>query len=118
MTGWPINEAQTKALQALFVLEETRGEAAMIAFLEQELQRRYVMRQMRDADKRVVAAEERAGLSERRLDKSVEALGFYADPENYVAPATSESPVQKDAGKTARHALAALTDDEDNGGES
>jgi hypothetical protein len=120
MIGWPRNEAQNRALEALIVLQDTLGENATIAFLEHELRRIYVKQQLRFAVKHAIEAESRAGNLEKRLTAAVKALEFYANDENYSRLTSesviqAESAIQKDSGRTARLALAEITDDSDDG---
>lgn len=114
---WFDNAPEQEAHRALLILSETRGSRTTIAFLRQELQRLFVVEEMRTASRQLVAAEERVSEAEKHLAAAKDALEFYADPDNYKSRSGKQSAIERDKGRTALDALEAIEPEGENGGE-
>lgn len=115
--NWPIDEAAERLAQALLIYKETKGDEATIHYLQQELTREHVIKQLRPKQTALLPAPAGDAAQARDLDQAAAALQFYADPENYNAPKGRVSKVARDKGRTARDALTALDHDDDGDGE-
>jgi hypothetical protein len=110
--SWPIDEATNQALRSILIMTELYGNAEAIKFLSQELARLRVIEERRSAQRALIPYEggettkpATADLAEivRALE---EALGFYANADNYEGKGNSR--VQRDKGERARAALDAV----------
>lgn len=114
--SWPPDtEAVDELHKALFTLAETRGDDEAIRFLQQELTRLRVLKQLKARSVALLAPP--AGDTAKPtpdLRLAADALDFYADPDNYRPKgATKSSPVARDRGRKARDALTAIAHDGD-----
>ena len=111
---WPSEtEAEDKLHAALHVIEETRGYAQTIAFLQQELSRLKVVNALQSEAQKLLPAPAAAGAAAGGdVEALSQALEFYAAPDNYKTGPSRKSPVSRDGGKRARTALATLDRDD------
>jgi hypothetical protein len=109
---WP-EGLKKKFHEALIMLQEVRGEDETIHLLEEELERRRVVKEYRQNRREVLLAQEHAADLGRQLCIAVGALEFYGNGDHYEARSNRPSTIQKDKGLTARNALASIDDDSD-----
>lgn len=105
---WPKDEAFRRLLEAILIFKDLHGSYDTTTFLQQEITREIVLREYHAGRKELVAVEAAAQQSANHLATALEALGFYADADNYKLRNGPQSMVTKDKGRLAREALQAI----------
>jgi hypothetical protein len=106
---WPKDEAFRRLLEAILIFKDLHGSYDTTKFLQQEITREIVVREYHAGRKEVAAAEVAAQRAAVLLATAIEALGFYADPDNYKMRNGQPSVVIKDKGHLASEALATIS---------
>lgn len=102
------NEAREQLVRAILIHLEVHGEKETIGQLRDELSRLTVLSEIRRNNAEIVRLTKRIGELGDCLNTAVDALGFYADPDNYADRPGKPSAVRKDKGEAAREALEAI----------
>lgn len=105
---WGVNEAKEQLIRAVLIHLEIHGEDQTIAQLRDELSRLTVQREIKRSNAEIVRLTQRVTELDECLNTAVDALGFYADEDNYADRPGKPSAVRKDKGGNAREALEAI----------
>lgn len=105
---WSANEARDQLIRAVLIHLEIHGEQETIAQLRDELGRLTMLHEIKRNNAEIVRLTQRITELDECLITAVDALGFYADEDNYADRPGKLSAVRKDKGSTARDALEAI----------